>query len=466
MINFRGIDIRTNTLYQIVLHFFIVIFLISCASYKPMEKEPLLNEQNLSLDTKSQTWWKDFNNSKLNTLMQEALDKNLDLLAAQSRIKQASYSLIIAEALKYPDLGLSLGASYTVNHFENKTIESNDITGSLEASYEVDLWGRIASLNEATIHEYKQKEFDYQSIQVMLSSSLVTNWYDLAYTFESEKLLKKRIVLSQKEIELLKRRYQVQRAKIVDLLSQESTLKQLELDLTSLRFQKHAYKNALFSLMSKSPEDSSLFEGLSLPVNILTPSLIVPSDALLKRPDIRAAYETLKAQDAKSAAAVSAQYPRFSLSASIQQNDMSFNNLFDLWYTRLAVSMFTPLFDAGVLKAEAKTALEKRRELLLNLKQLFINASVEVSNALKDIQTQKRNYLLVKEQLIIDEKKEASYHMYYLYGTEDFKRYLDSKIALYLTQEREIKIRLNLIKAYVTLYRVTSSAWSDMKEKT
>lgn len=433
----------------------------SCVAYTSIKEEPLINK-NLYINKNPQKWWKNFENRELNELMEYALVQNLDLLAAKSRIKQASYSLSIAESLKHPDLKLSFNASKTTNYFDGSKEESNNLSGTLEASYEVDLWNRISSLNKASIHEYKYKKFDYQTSYVILSSNIVNNWYNLAYVHESKKLLKKRIILNHKELKLLKRRYQIQKVKLTDLLSQESTIKQLELELSNLNFYEQIYKNTIFSLLSKQPENVNFISELKIPKKVPKYIDSVPSSIILQRPDILTEIENLKAQDSKAAAAVSAQYPLFSLSASIRQNDMTLNNLFDIWYTTLIGSVVTPLFNTKNLKEEAKSSLEKRKELLLHLKQLFINASIEVSNALKEIQVQKKNYLLIKQQLIIDKKKEASYRINYLHGTGDFKHYLDSKTSLYLSQEKELTTRLDLIKAYVTFYRVTASAWSNI----
>ena len=442
-----------------VLTILLSLFFIGCTSYKPVQLPKILNETNLSLPNRPEKWWEGFCDKELNYLLNEAITKNFDLLAAKSRISQAKETLAKIDSSLYPSVDLSLSGSHSKESFENSTFVSNDISGSLQASYEVDLFGRLDALSKAGFHDYNRQKFDYETAYIALSSNLVTNWYDLAYSYESEKILKERIELARKEVALLKQRYQRQKAKLVDFLSQQSSLKQMESDLEAVKYQKELYKNTLSALLGKSPLEFNLNTIPSLPEKMPKQIRTVSSEVLLNRPDIQAALESLKAQDRRVAATVSAQYPRFSFNASVRQSDITLNNIFENWYSSITASILAPIYDAGSRETDVKIAIKKRKELLFHLKQLLVEAAVEVVNAIKSIETKQKSYLIAKQQLLIAEKKEASYRMHYLYGTEDFKRYLDAKLALKTAKEREVKSRLELIKAYISFYRATASGW-------
>ena len=423
----------------------------------------LSKEISFPLPSHAIQWWKQFHDPELNRAIEVALQNNLDLLSAKSTILQTEYTLMNSRTSFYPAVDLSLGASHSIDHTSKNISHSNDTSLSLQSSYELDFWGHINTLSNAALHNYKAKQFDYQTMYITLSSDFVTAWYTLSYLEESKTLLKERLKLAEDEVFLLKKRYLFQKAKQVDILSQQSEIKQIESELLSLEYQIHSYKNILNLFMGEKYKTFSFKPIKKLPKKLPKTALKIPAKVLFKRPDIRAAYEALKTEDSFSAAAVTAQYPRFSISSSFKNSELS--KLFDEWYLSLISSFFTPLFDAGKLENDANLAIEKRNASLLQFKKALLKSSFEVSDALKALQTQKQLYGIIKEQLKIDQKKEYAYHMSYLHGTEDFKRYLDAKSALRATKEREISVRLELIKAYITLSRVTASGWSTVQQE-
>lgn len=442
---------------------FSLFLLSSCATYKPLKKDEISKEISFQLSTEVMQWWKHFHDPHLNHALQTALEDNLDLLTAKSTIKQAKYALISSKASLFPKADLSLGSSHSIDHTAKDVFYKDESSFSLQASYELDLWDHIHTLSNATLHTYREKQFDYQTIYITLSCDFVTTWYTLAYLEESKTLLRERLKLAKDEISLLKKHYLFQKAKQVDILSQQSEIKQIESELITLEYQIHSYKNVLNLFMGKKYETFLLKPIKKLPKKLPKTALKIPARVLFKRPDIRAAYEALKTEDTLSAAAVSAQYPHFSINSSFKNTKLS--QLFEEWYLTLSSSLLTPIFDAGRLENDANLAIEKRKASLLQFKKLLLKASIEVSDALKALQTQKQLHTIIKKQLKIDQEKEYAYHMSYLHGTEDFKRYLDAKSALRATKEREISTRLKLIEAYITLTRVTASGWSIIQQE-
>ena len=358
----------------------------------------------------------------------------------------------------YPSLDAGVDIKHSNSYYEN----SNTVSASLRAGYEIDIWGRLDDLREASIYDEYRSRFDRQAMTVAITAMMVNEWYGFGYTRSYIRYLERKIALAKKEVELLRQRYRTRQAGIVDLLSQESALKQMESELESMELQEHGHCSAIALLLGENvekfscegPETLPDVDGLSTPV--------IESRHILARPDIAAALATLKAQDRRAAAAVSAQYPRFSLSASAGESDMRFSDLFENWYTSISASLVAPLFDGGSRDADARMALERRNESLLILKKLFTDASVEVSDALKAIETGRRNYKTLHKQLSIDEKRVAGYRSGYLHGTEDFKRYLDAKMTLISTQQKVLRAKLDLINAYVALQRSTASGWEPV----
>ncbi|NPA30191.1 MAG: TolC family protein [Epsilonproteobacteria bacterium] len=446
---------RGRYLFSLLLLWFGVS---GCVSYRPVARQSLPAGERISLSERIDPWWRLFGDAPLDRAVNEMLGRNLDLQSAASRVLQARYAMGKSRAARLPSLDLSVGVSRSVNHFDTGTIASNELSTGVRAAYELDLFGRLEDLDEAARQDWRQRRFDYEALAIAMSADLVENWYGVAYADESLRFLKRRIRMAEKELALLKKRYRAQRATVMDLFSQQSLVRQLCADRADLRYERKVYESAVAVLMAKDPRSfTSLAAALPEPIDAPLPD--VDSEVLLRRPDIKAAYAALEALDRRAAAAVSAQYPRFSLSATLSDNDMRFNNLFDLWYTSVAATVLTPLFDGGSRESDAKIALERRREALLRLKQSLIEASGEVVKAVKSFEQKRRGYRLLRQRVALEAKKVASYQNAYLHGTEDYKRYLDAELSYLSLRMQEIRERYDLVRAAVGFYRVTASGW-------
>ncbi len=452
---------KKNFLYATVL-LFTLFYTQGCVPYTPIQKEQIPKElTSTKLPHDIPKWWRAFGDKELNRVMEIALEHNYDIQQAKSAIKEANYALLSTQSTSYPQVDISLGSTYSVDHTTDNHSDYSNHSLSLQSSYEVDLWGKINALEVAAQHQYQAKIYDYQTIYTTLSSDVVTTWYTLAYYAAYKRVLQARLKLAKNELTMLKKRFLYQEAKSVDILSQKSEIKQIEASLVTLDYQEHTYRNMLNALLGGGVSKYHINLPRKLPSKLPHTHRTLAVKTLYSRPDIKAAYERLQADDAQSAAIVWSQYPRFTLSSSLKSSEL--DHLFDLWYLSLADSLTAPLFRAGELENNAKEALEKRHTSLLAFRQQLLDASIETSNALKALQTQQKLYALVQEQRHIDREKERAYRMSYLHGTEDFKRYFDAQTASTNTQERVLSTHLQLIESYITLMRVTASGWLPLQ---
>lgn len=447
-------------IYLLPLFTLFLLLFEGCVVYRPIDPAtvPRVKERNLTKEPVA--WWTLFHDQKLDRAVEKLLEKNYDLLAARSRILQATIAAAKTEASLYPSLDLKMDAKASrLKNEEGDYADIRTLSAALGAGYELDLWGRLENLNDAARHNTKAQVFDYQTMAIILTATLINNWYALSYTREYIRYLEKKIALAKKESLLMQHRYRAQRAKWTDLLLQRSALKQMESELTTQQIQMYGYRDAIARLLSQEPIDLASIEQMRLPDLTRTPIPQIDSTQMMRRPDIAAELERLKALDRRAAAAVSAQYPRFSLNASIGQSDLKLNNIFELWYASILGSLSAPIFDGGSRRADARLALERRDEQLLKLKKSLLNASIEIRNALQTVRIRRRNLDILRVQLQLDEKKVISYRNGYFHGTEDFKRFLEAKMTLISTRLKLLRAKLDLITAYVTLYRTTAAGW-------
>ncbi|MHC4628994.1 MAG: TolC family protein, partial [Planctomycetota bacterium] len=130
-------------------------------------------------------WLEDFEDQRLERLVAEALDRNRDLQVAAARLQAARESTIIAGAARLPQITAPGSGSYSESRSEDETGDLQPFTSdkdarlSLSASWEIDLWGRLANLHQAAIEDYEAEFADYRGARLSLAANTVKAWYNL-----------------------------------------------------------------------------------------------------------------------------------------------------------------------------------------------------------------------------------------------------------------------------------------------
>jgi len=406
-------------------------------------------------------WWRNFGSAELDRLMDEARNNNLDLAAAAARILQAEAQARLAGVALLPAIDLSAGASRLgssggANHVD--AVNSFDV--SVGASYEIDFWGKNRANLAAARESLRASQFDRETVALTLTSGV-------AITYLQVLSLRERIAISRLNLEnavrvlkLVESRVKYGAVSPLDLAQQQSSVARLRAIIPPLEQQERDARTALALLLGKPPQSfdvaATSLDEITLPVVVAG----LPSELLIRRPDIQTAEAQLRAANADIAAARAAYFPSIGLTGSAGFASTLLSGLLDsgLLYS-LAVSLAQPIFDAGEREAQEELAVARRDELVQFYRASINNAFADVDTALGTIQSTAEQEGHLMEQVRQAEIALRLAERRYKEGAEDLLTVLVTQRALYDAEDQQQQTRLSHFQAMVGLYRALGGGW-------
>jgi multidrug efflux system outer membrane protein len=337
-------------------------------------------------------WWKLFNDPELNRLVDRALAANNDLAAGKARVDTARALVGVDRARLFPSLDLTGSANTTRSSAgamppgPAANLENQNYRSTFDLAYDPDLWGRNKRAVEASSAEAAAAQALFDSQRLGLATEVARQYFLLRGLDAQHSVLKSTLKTRQDYLDIQKSRAD---AGLTDGITTSRATTEVELvnnDISIVERQRGAAENALAVLCGKPPADfavSHAESNRSLP-NI-RPGL--PAAVLLRRPDVRAAEQELRAANAKIGVAEAAFYPNFSLSAGggFESTDVS---QFLNWQNRvlsIGAGVALPLIDAGANKANYRAAQSRYEEALASYRQSLLIALREVEDAMVDL---------------------------------------------------------------------------------
>jgi multidrug efflux system outer membrane protein len=341
-------------------------------------------------------WWRLFNDRELTRLVDRALAANNDLAAAKARVETARALVGVDRARLFPTLNLngSAGISRASEGVATRNIppaytvdlEGRTYRGTFDLAYDPDLWGRNKRLLEASTAQADASEALLDSQRLGVATEVARQYFLLRGLDSQAAVLQDTI---QSRDNTLKLQQSKADAGLIDGLSTSQARTELELarnDMTLVERQRGAAEHALAVLCGTQPSNFAVSNrpvGGNLPV--IRAGL--PVAVLNRRPDVRAAEQTLRVANAKIGVAEAAFYPNFSLTAGGGLESIDVKSFLN-WENRvlsLGAGMAAPVFDGGTNKANYQASLSRRDEALANYRNTLLVALREVEDALVDL---------------------------------------------------------------------------------
>mgnify|MGYP000164822045 CR=1 FL=1 len=270
---------------------------------------PLINEQ-ISSD-----WWQGFANPELDRLVAQALLANDDLAAAMARVRQAEASARMAGAPLLPQLDGTLGAGREGRLGGDAEVAGNSYSAGLAASYEVDLWGRLNAGRDSALADLRASQFDRAALQVTLSAGVVSSWLQRVGLDQRLRIAVLNLDNAERVLRTVESRQRAGAATSLELAQQRGVVAEQRRALAALSQQTDDSRVALAVLLGQSSSAGLNLAEQQLEALQLPPiGAGLPSDLLLRRPDVARAEAQLSAADADVQAARAALLPRLSLS--------------------------------------------------------------------------------------------------------------------------------------------------------
>ena len=412
--------------------------LSGCATVTTVEPEkPELAEHFIEATSQStnqalaseDAWWLAFDDAKLNTLIQLALTNNYSLKISYARLQQSQANWEKAGSAQLPDLNLNLQHSQQWQDTGSSSGNGQYQVG-LNASYEIDFWGRVAALDEQALQEYYATEAAVHIQTNTVVSQLTLSWYGWVKETQQLQLLHHQQQRIQNALTVVEGRFLRGTVIASDIWQQEQLLESIHTDIINSETRQEIYRQQLALWLGKSKVDEAL---LTLPGDdyqipqILQATATVSSAALQQRPDVLQAYAQLQAASAGLQVAETNRYPRFTLSASYSSLAASPEQILSNWATSFIAGLTMPLFDGGSLEADVKRNEAVVSEQMASYQQVLLLAMQEIEEALLNERQQLSLQTSVQYQLQLASQTQRFQGQRYLRGVGDFLSLLKSQ---------------------------------------
>ena len=336
-------------------------------------------------------WWTHFGDVTLDALVERVLARNHDLCAAASRLDLALAQARIAGASSRPAASVALDGGRRRQNFVGLPIGGNGVASStsssfgvsLDVSWEVDLWGRLAAGAAAAEADAHVVALQREALRLSLAGQTVKAWFALAEAHGQRELAREQAASFERTVSVLQDRYRAGRGAALDLRLAESQLEQARAACARQTEVIERVTRQIEILAGDYPAGSLAPPG-DLPRPPGDPPAGLPVELIERRPDLVAALEGLRAADYRLWEARRALWPSLNLAAGVGRSGEELDDLFDadfdVW--SLAAGLVQPLFQGGRLRAGVDAADARRAEAAALYAQALLAAFSEVEVAL------------------------------------------------------------------------------------
>ncbi len=421
-----------------------------------------LSEQDVR-DLANTAWWEQFADPVLNDLVTEALRENKDLLIATARIDEFAGKYGFVRSGLFPQVG----AGYEVSRQRNSAVTNavdpvtyNSYSAVLNASWEIDIWGRIRRQTEAANAQLLASEEGRRGVVLSLVGSVAGAYINLRNLDRQLEIARATAQSRGESYELFKLRFEGGVISLLELSQNKSQYEEALASIPPLEKAIAQQENGLSVLLGRNPGPIARgkeIDQLALPA---IPAGL-PSELLERRPDIRRAEQNLIAANALIGAAKAAYYPTISLTGLFGYVSPSLNSLFNsqskVWQYGAPISM--PIFTAGAIAGQVQAAEAVQQQALFGYQKAIQEAFREVNDSLVS-QDRTREQLLAQRRQVDALKVYASTaRLRYDNGYTSFIEVLDAERSLFNVQLQYTQTHQVQLQAMVNLYLAMGGGW-------
>ncbi len=449
------------------------LWLAGCSSLIPeLRRPPLpvataypLADATPSVKPLAEVAWQDFFvDPRLQRLIALALDSNRDLRLAVLAIDQSRAQLQLRQADQLPTVGAGLSASLS----PGANGQTRSYTAGLQiTAWEIDFFGRIRSLSESARAQLLATEESRKAVQISLVAAIAQT--HLAMQADEALLAVTRETLRTREesMKLTQLKFDNGASSELDVRQAESLLEGAKVALAQQLRQRALDENSLVLLVGQPlPADLPPLQALGSTIDAAPLAELpagLPSDLLIRRPDIRAAEQQLIAANANIGAARAAFFPRISLttSAGIASNELSglFSSGQFAW--SFLPQLLLPIFDSGRNQANLESARLGREAATAQYERAIQTAFREVSDALAGQATLTEQLRAQSAQTGAEQTRFRLADLRYRNGVSSYLDILDAQRSLFAAQQALVQVQALRLQNRVNLYKTLGGGWVE-----
>jgi len=417
-----------------------------------------------------ETWWRGFGNATLNDLIEAARIHNPDIAAAIARVREADAQLRIAGAPLLPSLGGTGGANWQQigpntssgsTRLRSGAADVHSYNAGLSASYELDFWGKNAASRQSALASAMFSRFDRQTTALTVVTNVANTWFMALNLADRLSIAEHNLAASEETLAVIKGRREAGTASDLDVAQQETFVATSRAVIPNLRNQMEQAVIGLGILTGRPPEAIAVKPDTltTLTSPLVAPGL--PSELLLRRPDVAAAEATLQAKNFNIAVARAAFFPSVTLTGSAGFQAAALSQLVGPGglLLSLAAGLTAPIFDGGTLRGQLELAKGQYAEQLANYRKAVLQAFTDVDNAVTAWRFTTEQEAL--QQIAVDQARRAAAiaRAQMAAGTTDITTVLTTETTLLNNEDTLAQVRLARTEALLNLYKALGGGW-------
>lgn len=424
-------------------------------------------------------WWQAFGDPELNALIEQAAQANLDLRAAEARVREARAARGVVSAGWWPEV--NGGASYSRSKGSENLgpagfavgpggaggfgEEADLFDARFDAFWELDVFGRTRRSVEAADADIAATLADRQDVLLSLLAEVARNYIELRGFQRQVAIAEYNLKAQQETLELTRAKFDAGLTSDLDVARAEAQVESTTSQIPALQSLSAQSTHRLAVLLGQPP--AALNGRLSRVDRIPAPPVEIPvglpSELLRRRPDIRRAERNLAAATARIGVATADLFPRFTLSGALGLQSSEFSNWGDsssaFW--SIGPGMTIPIFNAGRLRSNVAVQRARTDQALAAYEQTVLRSLEEVENALVAYRKEYVRRASLARAVDANQRAVALSQQLYQRGLSTFLDVLDAQRELYVTQDDLVRSDATVSSNAVTLFKALGGGWAS-----
>jgi len=428
-------------------------------------------------------WWTTLNDPVLDSLITQAVSANLDLRVAQGRVRETRAQRGVTAADAWPTVSTSaayfrtrqsenvgpfpsssLGNGQSSSNSQFGLVEGDLFRAGFDASWELDLFGRVRRSVEAAEADIAAAEENRRDVLVTLLAEVARNYVELRGFQQQLKVAYANIATQQTAVEVTQARFQAGLTSALDVAQAEAQLATTQAQVPTLETGARQAIHRLGVLLGQEPGAliAQLSEDKPIPMASLEVSVGLPSELLRRRPDVRRAERELAAATARIGVATADLFPRFTLAGNtigLQSASLSDLALGSSRFWTAGPTVSWPLFDAGKIRANIEVQNAREEQALAQYEKTVLTSLEEVENALTAYAREQTRQRALTNAVNANRQSVALANERYVKGLSDFLNVLTAQQSLYTAEDQLTQSERTVVSNLIALYKAVGGGW-------
>jgi NodT family efflux transporter outer membrane factor (OMF) lipoprotein len=402
-----------------------------------------------------QGWWRQLSDPTLSALVDRVLNTNLSLGVSALRARQAALRADQAVADLWPTV------SGRVSTQSARLLDGGGTTrtsaASLSATWELDLWGRLAAARDAQQWEAQATQDDRRAVALSLVASTVRLYWQLAYFDQRLASSQQSLDYARQTLKLVQAQYKAGSVSGLEMAQAQQTVSSQEAALSALTQSRMEVREALALLLDGPTQSAQLPQAPLWPQALLGASAWpdlnpgLPAQTLARRPDLRAAENRLRKAFATVDATRTSYYPALSLTASVGGSSESLSRVLSDPLGSLSAALTLPFLQQGEMRRSVAISQLDADAAVLGFRQTLYQALSDVDKGLSARQRLSEQLRAQEARLAQARQVERLTEVRYRAGAEPLKTWLDAQESRRAAELALLDARYNLLSNGVSL---------------